>query len=288
MSKKNIGLDTESTRNTIFKYLGKSNLGQSHTYEVINSVKDLDTIREGEYIMCPRFNGTRSWVIFFYDNNTDIHYAVNFPKHNIRKRDEITIHPTNVTAATSIYQGTIMEGIYYQEEGVKYIIIDDIYMYAGNDQTLKSRSDRLKLLSNGSKITSTGGSMYIYACNTYRINKDSIMSLYDLIKTDRRIQEITFFPDNFGKKIFTYAITSADLIERVIHIETFLMQKTSRTDVYEMVIPKTTEKIGIAYIPDIETSKMCKSWFQIHKKKSILVKFQKNSVNDKWTPIEVV
>lgn len=287
--RKNLDLNCENVKKTIFKYLYSHELNHMLSYDIINNFSDINSIKEGDYIICPKYEGTRSWILFFYDKNTEVYYAVNFPKHNIRKRNEIRIFPLDIQANPIFYLGSIMEGIYYKYEDTKYLIIDEVYYFAGEDQSLKSKDARLNFITNNLKhISYASNKIYIHVSKYYNINKSSLTELFNIVKTDDRVQELTFYPRNIGSKIYTYAIKDDDLIDHVITVGIYVMQKTSKTEVYNMIVPKSKDKIGIAYIPNMETSKKCKKWFTNNKKKELLVKFQKDSVTKKWIPVELV
>lgn len=80
---KNAQLGSRDVKNKILRYLySRVNINIKH--ENIINKNDLDSIRDNEYIICPRFSGTRSWIIFFQLENN--YYAVNFPKHSQKKK----------------------------------------------------------------------------------------------------------------------------------------------------------------------------------------------------------
>jgi hypothetical protein len=66
------------------------------------------------------------------------------------------------------------------------------------------------------------------------------------------------------------------------------MQKTVNADVYNLLSTTNGNKIDIAYIPDMVTSKKCKQWFKDNKTKELLVKCQMDMDKKKWVPLEMV
>lgn len=284
---KNADLDAVNVRNRIFKYLHE-NVNTEVSLVNINSTKDLDTIRDGEYIVCPRLEGTRSWILFFKSN--DVYYAVNFPKHNIRKQTDCVIHPINMNISKNLYYGTIMEGIYFSVGPKKCLVVDEVYILAGEDQLSKSKDDRLIDLSNIIPKSIIHNPNYHFSVSQfYQTDKKSLKDLYEKIKSDDRIQDLIFYPKIYGKKIFSYTIIESDLIDHIIKLSVFYLLRTDNIDVYKLLTIPNKEKIGLAYIPDIETSKKCRQWFKDNKnKKRLKVKCRMDMSKNKWIPFELI
>ena len=59
-------------------------------------------------------------------------------------------------------------------------------------------------------------------------------------------------------------------------------------NVYNLLSTSTGDKIDIAYIPDMDTSKKCKQWFKVTNSNKLLVKCQMNMNKKKWIPIELI
>src|SRR5436853_60193 len=99
---KNADLNGSITKNLILRYL-RQRVGVDKRIKSVTTITELDHIRDGNYIMCPRFSGTRSWIIFFNDGLN--YYAVNFPKQNINKQENLRIFPIDMDVAKEIYRG---------------------------------------------------------------------------------------------------------------------------------------------------------------------------------------
>lgn len=284
---KNAELSTADTKNKILGYLYKSGIKIDTRHESILSMKDMDNIRDGDYVICPRFTGTRSWIIFFSIDES--YFAVSFPKHSQRKREEIRIYPIDISVRKNFYRGTIMEGIYFRNGDIKNLIIDEVYILAGENQCFKPKNDRLANLAKHIKTSvSASPNFSISVTQVYSINEKSLKNLYEKIKTEPSIQEIIFYPKTYGLKIYSYTILDTDSIDNIIKITQFNLQKTTSPDVYNLLSLENKTKIGIAYIPDMETSKKCKQWFKDYKKKILLVKCQLHTEKQKWIPMEMV
>lgn len=287
-SNKNPDIHSEETKNKILKYLN-SNIPKSNAnYEQLYDMSQLEIIKDNDYIVCPKINGVRSWIIFFREDEK--YYAVSFPKHSQKKRDSIRIFSIDVSVEKTYYRGTIMEGIYYREGNKKYLIIDEIYKLFGKDQLIKSKGERLDSMSSIIK-TSINNSEFYSICvgKYYEINKNSLLCLFQEIKSDQNIRDIIFYPKMYGGKIYNYTIVISDLTDDVVKTEYFYLEKTNNPDVYNILLNKSgnNEKIDIAYIPNMETSKKCKSWFKNSKKKILFVKCQMDFKKNKWIPIEL-
>lgn len=288
---KNIGLDTSEVKNRIFKYLYSAKVNMAFNFDEISTTEDLETIKDGDYIICPRYAGVRSWILFFHIDNQ--YYSVNFPKHGYAKRDSIKIHPIDVSVTKYLHRGTIMEGIYYSKEdesGIKrYLVIDEVYILAGENQMIKSKENRLNYLS---KILSENMRLNPYynisVSKYYEIDEANLEELFGKIRQDERIQEIIFYPKLYGKKIFNYTLVEKDLEETVIQIDNFYLQKTDRTDIYILYKIDDRTKVGIAHLPTMAQSKKCKKWFTLNKTNEIIVKCQYDSNVKKWIPLEMI
>ena len=284
---KNNNLASIDTKNKILNYLyQRAKLNIKH--ENIAGEKDLDQIRDNEYIICPRFSGTRSWILFF--KSDEIYYAVNFPKHSQQKKKDIQIYPINISVTKDFYHGTIMEGIYFRIDDTRYLVIDEVYMLAGQNQLLKPKDSRLNELTQFiTKNTMRNQNFNIFVAQFFQTDKKNLQELYEKIKSDTKIQEIIFYPKIYGRKIYSYTVLDSDLVENIIKYIRFIMQKTDKADVYNLLSSSSGNKIAIAYIPDMETSKRCKQWFKDNKsKKELNVKCQIDTEKNKWIPIELI
>ena len=290
---KNININDAETKNMILKYLYGKNLKNTISFTGIQKVSDLDNIKNGDYIVCPRFRGSRSWVIFFKTQGSKHeipnYYAVSFPKHSQYKKINLRIHAVDISVSREFYNGTIMEGIFYRVANEKFLIIDEVYTLCGENQLLKSKTDRLNYLSNFITTNTVQTlSYHLYPCQYYSLTESNLSELYDKIKGDNRIQDIIFYPQIHGRKIYQYTIIDIDLTDDIIKTGVFKLQKTNNPDVYNVISFKTDNKIDIAYLPDMATSKKCKQWFKDEKATELAVKCRMNMEHKKWIPIELI
>lgn len=285
---KNLNLNDIGTKNKIFKYLHKSGIKLDTKHENILRTEDLDNLKNGDYIICPIFKGIRCLIIFL--RVEDQYYAVSFPKYS--KRDEkLRFHPIKINVGKELYRGTIMEGVYYKMDNINYLVIDEVYILSGEKQLLMTKDDRLSYLTNYlKKQIKLNPYYYMYVSQYYDINPESLTDLYDKIKSSGNpiIYSLLFYPKLYGRKVYTYTINDADLIDNIIKLTYFMLQKTNSPDVYNLLALNTGKKIDIAYIPDIDTSKKCKQWFKDYKCQELLVKCQMNMKHKKWVPVDLL
>jgi len=283
---KNENIDTIPIKRKIIKYLMERVKTRSLPMRIANK-NDLDHIEGGDYIVCPQYEGTRSWIIFV-SFDQDI-YAVSFPKRRTYDFELTKIFPIDIVADPSIYSGTIMEGIYNVTNGIKTFIVDDMYYLAGQLQITKSKDHRLQYASDSIRKLFGGSSNFrICVAYCYQIQKNELESLYNRIKTDSMINEIIFYPKLYGVKIYKYIIMSDDVIDKIIKTNAFVMRKTKKSDIYELLDITTNKKIDIAIIPDMHTSKMCKKWFVHNKTDTLTVKCQYIFDKKKWMPLKII
>jgi hypothetical protein len=279
---KNADLDKPEIRNKIFKYL-RQRVDTHIKTETITSLSDLDTIRNEDYIICPRFKGTRSWIMFFCDGSN--YYAVNFP---VGPRGlDAKIFPVDMTGAPEIYNGTIMEGIFYKMDEEYYLVVDEVYFLAGRDLLLKPKDDRLNCLTSSFEKFVMRNKFRLHVSQFYTTNSDSLTELYNKIRLDSKIQELVFYPKIYGRKVYKYAILESDRIADVINLAKFDMHLTNNPDVYNLVHFGSGEKAGIAYVPDISTSKKCKQWFKNKSTKKLIVICKLHLEKNRWIPVEL-
>lgn len=285
-NKKNLDLNQKTVKDKLLRYLYRNvNIDSAHNEILLD--RDLDAIKNGDYVICPRLQGVRSWIM--YCKIDDVYYGVDFPKHNEQKIDSLKIFPINVKIQKDIYKGTIMEGIYFKMDDIMYLVIDEVYKLAGKDKLIKSKIDRLEEINKFLQDNvQQNPNFKLNVCQYYMPNKNSLTECYEKIKMDSKIQGLTFFPSIHGQKIFYYPINELDILDDITRISTFVMKKTVKSDVYNLYTLKegSCHKFDIAFIPDMITSKMCKGWFK--NSKSLLVKCRLDTEKSKWVPIQIL
>ena len=144
---KNLDINTPKIKHRILQYLYSSDFYTDDKIDYVVCDRDIGIIKNGDYIMCAGYKGTRSWIIIFHDEEK--YYAVNFPKYGRGGQNKLIIYPINIPISKKFYHGSVMEGIYYYDDinDSKYLYIDEVYTLCGENQLLKSKEDRMKNLS---------------------------------------------------------------------------------------------------------------------------------------------
>ena len=284
---KNIRLYDPKIQDRIFKYL-KSKVTYKPKMLNLTKKSEFDEIKDNDYILCPEYEGVRSWIMFF--RMEDCYYAVNFPKYNEGSGKKSAIYPADVMVHKDLYNGTIMEGVYYKSnDGNRYLVIDEIYMYCGQDQLLRSKQDRLEILSKCIKKFEQNFKFHIYPSLYYKIDKSQLSSLFSNICADEFIRNVIFYPSMIGRNIYRYTIIETDRKEDVVDVSSFIMQKTPNPDVYDLYKSSDSKKkLGIAYISDTAASKKWRAEFKESGKDKLTVKCNYVASKKKWQPIEVI
>jgi hypothetical protein len=283
MPQKNIELDNQITRNILFRYFDSFNI---KNYKIIRITKneDIMNIKRNDYNIYPAYNGARVWLMLYSYNN--IYYFVSFSRHILAKRSTTTIFPINNGASKKLYSGTLMEATYFSDNNKKFFIVNDIHCISNEDQSLVDRCEKIKIMKNifrNNEIVQHDNCI-IRVGDNYKIDKFALGDMYEKIKLNPSISEIMFYPNMTDGTIYHYTITPEDIKDKHIRGCVFLLRK-KKSDAYEVINTKTLRKIDLAYIPDLQTSKMCAGWFKdnLHTKELLVMCYFDNEQN-KWIP----
>ena len=286
---KNYQLGSTVVRNRIFAFLGRHVPNYCQSEQLITPQQIDNMIERGEHVVSPQISGVRSWIIIFREE--DKYYAVNFPQHNYRRRDQIHIYPLDIQIADYAYQGTIMEAVYYRnEEGVRNLIVDEVRMLTGVDQFVFDKVSRMQkvdeFLSQGVRLSTQ---YQIRAANMYKTSESMLRELHRIIlhQTIDRMHGVIFWP-MMGKDVpYYYSIVERDLEDEIVKVSTLTMSRSLAPDVYDLMHPDTDVHIGIALIPDTYTSGLCKAWFKKKSLAKINVICQLDLVKGRWIPLRL-
>jgi hypothetical protein len=294
--KVNLDLDSSDIRNKIFKYLASVQPNYNSRFTEIITDEDLEVLGNNDYVICPKYSGVRSWAIICTID--DVYYAINFPKFTKFNKNNIVFHEIGLSATKFLHSGTIMEGIYYEiidDFGKRrFFTADEVYVLGGSNELVKTKDDRLKnlhqVLASHTRVKE-GSDFTLNVCQCYNTDADSLRLVFDRVKSDEHIQELIFYPKLYGQTIYSYTLKSEDVEDIIIEVETFIMQKTAKNDVYILYAKNcddTRTKIGFAGVPNITFSKTFAFWFRSNKTKELVVECQKSADLDKWVPYKIV
>lgn len=328
---------------------------QKFKYIVLKTQSDLELLTTTRYSISGNYAGNNCLLVF--TKNKDRVYSFLVDRKTLKFEqsriniDGVNMMPINIGLEESIYEGTIMDGIYVQNGDTKTYIITDVYMFRGTDMVkeklkhklfnIKSYFDRFICQNpHVSDLTVVVNNLY----NIYEIDN----FIKNIIPNTKQLQVkgITFYPEISGTKLIflfkgeqdTYDIiqpkkqehiqcqhnrqydskqqyyiqqpqkiqpttqhTDIQIIPKqsLIHYVnktdepvylSFEIRKTDKCDVYKLyLIEKEQDKMrarsyGIAYIPTLDCSRMCKH-ITISSDR-VIVKCKFDESKEKWIPME--
>ena len=282
---KNKDLGNPEVRNSVFRYLNEMQISADAIINDVKTESDLDHIKRNNYIAIPQYEGTPIWFCWFRQG--ECYYAVTFPKNSKSRKYKASIYPIDMMFSKSFYLGTIMDGTHYRDRGIDYFIVNDVYQLAGANQLAMTRTDRIDKALDYLKIhsTVTNQNYQMYVCRYYPLNKFSLSLLFSKIRNEDRIRQVMFYPNIYGYKMYQYTLNDSDKVEHIVKQGVFDLVKGTRPDVYHICYVDSSDKIGIAYIPNTTVTKMCRAWFQ--KKKKVRVLCQMDPIKQKYVPVEL-
>jgi len=278
---KNIDINYTAVKNKIIEYLN-SRVDMDNKPVQLMSEQQVNYMKGQDYVMCPKYKGSRTWILFFKDKHN--YYSVSFPIHSHHKslNLNVQIFPLDILISETMYAGTIMEGTYFKISGVKYFVIDEIHLLCGEKQHLKNREYKLKYASDIFKDNIIQNPyFFLTVAAVFKDTQEDIIKLYDKIKHNANIEGIIFYPRIIKDKIFVYTVLQEDKEDDIVHYNVFKMVTGKKSDVYFLL--DGTKKV-LAHIPNVEVSKKCKKWFS-NRIKEVNVRCRSSS--DGWIPLEL-
>lgn len=110
-------------------------------YKLIEYESDLSLLTTQKYVLSANFNGSNSLLVFTKIKDRFFSFVVDRKTLSYNQSqvnlDTIKIIPVNIRLDNSIYNGTIMDGIYVQnrKSREKVFIMTDVYSFRGQDLT---------------------------------------------------------------------------------------------------------------------------------------------------------
>lgn len=281
---KNENLSSTEVKDKIHQYLMQhlpKRIAASKAFTEHEKDTFIEIIKHDDYVVYPRMNGTPVWIVMIKLN--DQYYAVNYAKR-LNAAQDITLHALPIQFKSNLYCGTIMEGIYFRVQTKQIIVIEDVFWLHGETQLLKPKDTRMTYLSSQlGQSVKVNLNYTLHVAQHYKINKNGLINLYESIKCNNMIHSIVFCSRKYGKTSFTYTIENDDLKDDIIHMSTFTMIKTKKPDVFTL-IHINGQKEGIAYIPTMQVSKMCRQWYDKNNCKELSVICQMDNTKRQWVP----
>lgn len=179
-------------------------------YRVLKTKEDLSLLTEERYHISGNYTGTNCLMIF--TRNKDRFYSFLIDRKTLSYRqsqvniDNVSIYPIELGLEESIYEGTILDGIFSQTEKSKIFVVSDVYLFRGSN--LMHDKIKYKLINIKSYFDS-------YSTHDKNINNIDVLvnNLYNISEIKNLVQNIiphtkilqvrgiTFYPEESGTKL---------------------------------------------------------------------------------------
>ena len=276
---KNVDVESPELKKAVIKMLTAYNVPLRTEMSVLQTDEELAMLTKREYTMVLRHTGVRSLLVLF--KKDDVFYAVNFAKHDHNTRTKVSLHATDCRFEEALYQGTVMEGIFYMDGDVRTLILDELYVYRGDHQTGTKFRRLLDLTEILKRDVIMNDKYRLVMAQHYPLNRP-LMSAYTKIRSDPMITEVMFYPVRPGGTIYHYTVVETDLQDSIIKRARCLMRSTGKVDVYGLYT-RAQVSMGMAMIPDIKTSHMCAKWIKISQEVAVICEW--DGIHHRWVPI---
>lgn len=268
-----------------------------YRYVILSNIQKLKFLQENEHYVSPSFKGYNYLLIMLTIDNKHYSVAIDRRKLSYHKSHvdirSLQIIQFNITAPTSIYSGTILDGKLIQSNNKYIFLIQDCFYSMGNNITETEMIQKMNYLDSIFK-THFKNDKNSYCSNfEFKLNKlHTYDELEDLIQNLPKLSistnGITFYPkisginvlyiDKKPNKVDIKSNNNEVIEQKTYHIihdfvsflksrtysyeengkyKTFWLSKTSIPDVYDLTEKENGDKLGIALIPCLKISQMC-------------------------------
>jgi hypothetical protein len=289
-------------------------------YNMLNNLQRLQFLKQNQHFLTPNYRGYNHLVIFLTVNKTKYCVAIDRKKMSYHK-DQMDLKRLNViqvqvNASKSIFRGSIFDCKLIRTKDNKYImLIKDCFHLMGNSLLDMEMNHKITHLDS---IISKQFDQKLLRNFKFKINKlykyEELHNLIENIIPTCSIPSsgIVFYPKFSGitivyleKQVEKIGITSNENvkmesyhiiynIDKFLKARTYSYEKESKTiklwlkvtsipDVYNLSKDKDGDKLGIACIPNLKISHMCKESLKTGSKKFKCVFYNKVK---RWIPIE--
>lgn len=313
---KGLIINDYKVKNKIFDYLFNSLNLSKYRYVMLNNVQRLSFLKKNPHYVSPNFKGYNYLMIFksFNDKNycvTIEKKKMSYHKNHIDVKN-ITVTRIKVNVSDSIFYGSIFDCKLIKNKNQYLMLIKDCYQLMGNDVSNMEMKNKMKHLDNIFKNQ--------FRSHTTRNFKFKINKLYEYNELESLInnvmpsctipnQGIIFYPrfsgvtiiylDKKQEQVGIYSKESINFSDIVFNLTKFLksrtysyesegkkkvlwIKKTNIVDVYYLYENYNEEKIGIALVPNLKISHLCRENIKDTPVKFLCVY---NHKFKKWIPI---
>lgn len=318
----------------LVKYIFNTVDLSNYKYKLLEYENDLDTFdKSKEYYASANFTGTNCLLVFcklrdkFYSFLLD-RKLLSF---NINQIDyeRVILTPVNVKVDSSIYNGTIFDGIIIRNDKIrdKFYVITDVYYFRGSNMTNDKITHKFMNVSaylDNNLKQEKYSNLNLTVNKLYPLEEISVLINEDIPKTKGfHIRGLSFYPEISGTKLIYVFPQNQKIVcptkseqANASHDETekkkkttkyinktsktvtgiFELRKTNVSDVYKLFLVEDdisdgkkilkSKKMGIAYVPSLECSQLCKDTFSKLITERALFKCKFDNDKSKWIPIE--
>jgi hypothetical protein len=204
------GLYNYNEKKLLIDYIySKINISK-YKYKLLESTNHLSNFQDSlKYYVSPNFSGHNYLLVFCKIKHKNYNFMINRKQLSFNtdqiKYDNIELIPINIELENTIYNGTIIDGIYIKNDKKRenYYVITDIYLFRGisteNDKlNIKLKQIELYLNNNMKSCRKI-----IFSINKlYELDKINNL-IYEDIKATRdfHVRGLSFYPEISGTKL---------------------------------------------------------------------------------------
>lgn len=299
---------TAQEKEQLLKYVfDRVNLGNLR-YKLIDSDKDLLDLKK-EFYVSPNHSGVNCLLVFM--KTTDKHYSFLVERKTLNYNwsqvdiKSVKMYPVRIRFRPDVYRGTIFDGVLNNGKEKRFTICDTYYFRGSNfiEQDVMTKSLNVSAYVAANYVDDENlGDIKIKVSRFYSL--EHTKELIETLTPDTR--GLAFYPQTSGLKYLLININYDNkekekpkdaTIYKELKDNTeavFKLKKTDTIDVYNLyllsIIKKggkkllQNKKIGIAYVPTIECSDMCRSSLKNRDNALMYCRYIKEK--DKWMPVK--
>lgn len=277
-------------KNKIISYLINNISNYKLNNNFIKNKDNLNELLDENYKVLPNIVGED--YIFLCKRLNDKYYVVLIEKNSF-DLDNINFNKINIISLKirlnlKCYDGTIFDGRLVNLGGTNVFIINKVFMLYGdklNNLTIEDKYEKANDFIDNSYIIDSNMKCISFKLNRlYNINEFDDLINNKLKNSKYKFSSIDFVKDNFEKSYRLY-FSNQDSKSNFVNI----LGKLIDVDVVELFTKDNINKIrriGIAHIPDINTSLLCNKYISENELTNLRCKF--NFRFKKWIPLEII
>lgn len=277
-------------KSKIFNYLVESVSKSKLESNLIRNECNLNELLDNNYSILPNIVGED--YIFICKKLNDKYYVVLVEKNSFDLSNinfnKINIISLKIRLNLKSYDGTIFEGRLVNLGGTNVFIINKVFMLDGSrldNLALDDIYEKTNEFIDNSYILDTNMNSILFKLNrVYKIHEFDDLLSNKLKSSKYKFSSIDFVKSNFENTYRLY-FSNQDYSSNFVNI----LGKLIDIDVIELYAKDNMNKIrriGIAHIPDINTSLLCNKFISKNELSNLRCKF--NFKFKKWVPLKVI